>query len=63
MDYIRSSYDRTSANFVSDSSVLKTYLRTARPTIRMLAWLLAAATVLAWTVGYLAGVVVIWFTS
>lgn len=45
------------------SRVLKSYLRTVRPTIRTLAWLLAAATVLAWTVGYLAGVVVVWFNS
>jgi hypothetical protein len=63
MDCIRSSSDRTSGNFVSDSSVLKTYLRTVRPTIRMLAWLLALMTVLSWTIGYLAGVAVMWFNS
>ena len=43
--------------------MLKAYLRTVRPTIRMLAWLLAIATLLAWLVGYLSGLVVIWITT
>lgn len=43
--------------------MLKTYLRTLRPTIRMLAWLLVIATLLAWLVGYLSGLIVIWFNT
>jgi hypothetical protein len=57
------SVDRCCQSRSSDHGVLKTYLRTIRPTIRMLAWLLALMTVLSWTIGYLAGVAVMWFNS
>jgi hypothetical protein len=40
---------------------LKTRLRTPRPRIRTLAFLVAVATLLAWTIGYVAGLIVLWF--
>ena len=43
--------------------VLKTSLRTVRPRIRTLVLFLAIATLLAWTIGYVAGLIVIWFNS
>lgn len=42
---------------------VKTFLRSWRPTINVLALLLAGAVILAWLVGFLAGLVVIWFGS